>query len=91
MQKITTDRNWREVDQLDGKDLRDGEYLRIMWPDGTYTNQTVKIESSSYNVSEQGQRDGYDVPVRHAMVPIKYRGQHTYIRITGLNAKRIDK
>lgn len=61
MNPVIRDMYYREVDQLDGKDLIDGEKLLIKWFDGTVSEEAVKIDESSYTVVEHGGHAKIDV------------------------------
>ncbi len=70
MNKIEHYSNWCEIDRLDGKDIEDGEKLRIKWPDGTITKETVRVEADSYSMLEQG--GAYtDIPTKEAYIEVK--------------------
>lgn len=88
MAKVTTLKNWCEIDQLNSVDLRDGDTVEITWPNGgEKTTHTVHIEKSTQSVSDMGR--SVDVPIRHAMIKLCHGGAWFDIRIAGLEARKI--
>jgi hypothetical protein len=46
--------NWGYMDSLDGWTLVDGEVLRLQWPDGTVTTETIGVELGTMRYSDHG-------------------------------------
>ena len=72
MNPVKTDRSWRDVDQLDKKDIVDGEKFRIKYPDNSITEESIKLDKSSYTVSDMGHP--WEILVRKAYIDIDYKG-----------------
>lgn len=79
MKKVITYSNWCEIDQLDGKDLENGEWLRVKWPDGSITRAKVRVEKTIYSISDMG--SPCDIPVSRAYVRVPHRGASARIRL----------
>ena len=63
---------WREVDQLDGKDLIKGDKLLVKWLDGTITEEVVETEEFVNTYNDQGSRT--EIGVRKAYINCFVRG-----------------
>lgn len=85
-QKITTGGNWSVEDQLGGRTIRDGERLRVRFPDGTVEELRAVVESSSHADSDMG-RD-ITIPVHRAFARIDYHGASVLMSLVGLEAER---
>lgn len=87
MKPIEIYSNWCNFDRLDGKDLKDGENLRIQWPDGSVTLNVIKVRKSEYPYNDMGVQT--TIPESKAYVEVLYRGLLTEVRIHGLQAERL--
>ena len=72
MNPVKTDQSWRGVDQLDKKDIMDGERFRIKWMDNSITEELIKLDKSSYMVSDMGHP--WEIQVRKAYIDVNYKG-----------------
>jgi|SRR6185369_3517450 len=79
MKKVITYSNWCEIDQLDGKPFKDGEWIRVQWPNGNKTRAKVHVENTSYRISDMG--SPCDIPVSKAFVRVPYKGASARIRL----------
>lgn len=73
MDKVLIDYNFREVDQLDGKDLIDGEKLIVKWPVGGVTTEIVAIERSVHGFGVRAYK------VSRAFITVGYNGIETKV------------
>lgn len=78
---------WCHIDRLNGTNLRDGEKLRIRWPDGTVEERHIFVKRSSYEGSDMGHP--CTIPVSEAFVVLKYHGKEVTVPIAGLEAERV--
>lgn len=85
MNKVETYSNWCEIDRLDGIDLVDGEFVHVLWPDGTETKGRVIVAKSSYEISDMGHP--WTVPASKSYLKVKINGQYTQIALAGTNIK----
>lgn len=90
MSKVTTYSNWCEIDQLDGKDIVDGETLLVKWPDGTKEVYEARVKKWSVPMMEQGGHT-WNTPHSQAFVLVRYRGKLVEIALAGLEATRGSK
>ena len=83
---ITEYSNWCYKDQLHGKDLVDGEQLRIYWPDGSHTDKKIGVNKFRDSTSDMGA----DTPIvtTKAYVMYSIHGQEVKVMIEGLKAER---
>jgi hypothetical protein len=72
MKSIHTTSDWNELDVLNGKEIKDGEYLKIQWPDGSCETRRVSVEKRSYEEDDMGH--SCTIPVHKAFVYVEYRG-----------------
>ena len=81
MKEITQNTNECAIDQLDGKDLVEGEKLRVQWPDGILTLETVHIMES---------RGLADFITRRAYLTVRYHRASANIALgqNGFKAER---
>ena len=79
MQRVTIRSNWGYFDELDGRDLADGEGLRLKWPDGTITVAKVILVKTSEPGSDMGHP--IDIPLHRAFIGVNYRGAIAQIRL----------
>jgi hypothetical protein len=54
MKPIFVRSNWGYWDALGTADLKDGERLRIEWPDGTVTTETIHVDKGTFSYSDHG-------------------------------------
>ena len=57
MQKITVRSDWGYFDELAGKDLKDGERLRVRWPDQSVEEVVIEVvrgEKRGWGGMEEG-------------------------------------
>ncbi len=89
MNKVEIYSNWCYYDQLDGKNLKDGEKLKVRWPDGQETQENVILKKTSQTVSDMGHP--YDVPIHQAYVAVTVHGAECLVRLTadGILCERI--
>ena len=87
MKKIEHVSNWNEHDELDGDVLEGGETLRIEWPNGRVTKETIKVRKGSkieYDHGHSGEyRDWYSYVNKH------FNGVPVQVRLAGLKAEKI--
>lgn len=80
MNRVVVYSNWCYVDQLDGKTLENGEKLRVRWPDGKETQETVFTMDKSYDTMDHA--SPYRVPVIEAYVTSSIHGASCLVRLT---------
>jgi hypothetical protein len=56
MNEPTLYSNWGYWDHLDGVELREGERVRVQWPDDTVTEETIRIEARDHEENDHGHR-----------------------------------
>jgi hypothetical protein len=72
MGKVEVGGNWSYIDELDGVPLKDGERLRVQWPDGSITEETCGVENGTFKYTDMGHEGtGSDVK---AYLTIQVRG-----------------
>jgi hypothetical protein len=81
MSKVTVRSNWGYWDELDGEILKNGERVNVRWPDGSETQETVRVEKTSFQSEDHGHR--CDIPVHKAYVDVNVRGVAASIRLAG--------
>ncbi len=88
--RVTVRSNWGYFDELDGRDLKEGERLRLHWPDGTTTNAAVTLVKTREPGSDMGHP--IEIPHHQAFVVVKHRGAETYVwlRSTGVLCERTE-
>lgn len=74
------------VDRLDGKELVDGEKLRVKFADGTIEPHEVIIQSEHFNRDKGGP---LELVRRRAFFKIRYKGNSKWITAVGLQAERV--
>lgn len=91
MHKITLYSDWSYIDQLERKDLEDGEVLRIQWPDKTVEEHKIIVTKSRASRRTSTWPLGHDVDCidQHAFVHIYYHGSKATIPLIGLMAERV--
>lgn len=87
MSKIKHHSDWSSWDELDGKELEDGECLRIEWPNGRITEENICIHKGINHTSDHGHPCTYKK--YHAYVNVTANGIATQVRIVGLEAERL--
>lgn len=79
--------NWGYWDQLDGETLKDGELLRIEWPNGTVEELPVRVRDVGCTIHDMGhQYTGQDI---RAFVEKVVNGKAVLIEARGLLAERV--
>lgn len=66
-----------DIDQLNGKDLINGERLEIQWPDGSITKEIIFVRGKPFFADKE------------AVVAKRILGVHVAVTICGLSAKRV--
>jgi hypothetical protein len=89
MEKVKLGGDWCYEDVLAGKALRDGEQVRVQWPDGSVTDETIRVERRPYQVSDMGR--SYPSKDDHAYIETAVRGAlaRTYLRKSELLVERV--
>ena len=72
MNHITQMSNWGYYDALDDVALLDGDQLRVRWPDGTVTEEVVRIHHAATTIQDQGR--ACEIPFDSAYVEKVYCG-----------------
>jgi hypothetical protein len=54
MDEPTLHSDWGYWDHLDGRELREGERVRVQWPDDTITEETIRIEARDREEMDHG-------------------------------------
>jgi hypothetical protein len=85
--KVERYSNWCSIDRLDGDDLQNGEMLKLVWPDGSISTETITVEKTTFEVYDHGH--SYGAPQSHAFVQTEVHGQPVKLHIVGLFAKRV--
>lgn len=81
--------NWHKRDQIGCSRLVDGMRLAIRWPDGTETNETIKIARTNVLAASAG-NIGTFMHVDYAYVPTLVMGVKAWVHLRGLQAKILD-
>lgn len=91
MNKVEEYSNWCYVDQLDGETLEDGEKIICLFPDGKKSEYQVKVDNSSYMISDHG--SPWEVHVSKAYIGIEYNGVPARIRLydSGILCERLNE
>lgn len=89
MKEFTIYSNWGYWDYLDGKELKDGEEIEVVWSDGTIERLKVTVLPSSLKTMDHGHE--VELPVREAFATIYYHGAKALIRLggSGLKGRRV--
>lgn len=87
MKPITTYSNWCYFDQLDGKNLEDGETLRLRFRDGTEKEIKISVECFEETISDMG--SPCQIPHRKAYTALKVHGTEFKLPLVGLYAERV--
>jgi hypothetical protein len=66
MQEITIYGNWCDYDQLDGRNVEDGERMLLRWPDGVTEEHVVRVEKRMGQTGDMGHM--CDLPIRKAYI-----------------------
>ncbi len=85
--QITRETGYRCVDQLDGKDLMEGEKLRMSWPDGSTEEVACQTERSSKYMQDGNAH--FDLFTSLAYVDVPHRGLNARLYLFGLTAERL--
>ena len=83
--------NYSITDELNGKELVDGEQLELKYPDGTTEKKRVMVCKGSRNVPEQGHLHGFDYSTSKAYIFTEVHGASVKVRLarTDIKARRI--
>lgn len=76
---ISYNTDWCEIARIDGVDIKDGERLRIQFPDGLIGEFTVHLEHCDYETNDMGHR--VTIPVTHAAIAGNMYGLRHLIRL----------
>lgn len=87
MAKITKRSNWGYWDELDNTVLKDGEKLRVTWPDETTEIITVKVIDSGSTMSDHG-HPFYCADVK-AFAVVTVHGVEGLVPLLGYEAERV--
>lgn len=87
MSKVTADKNYCDIDKLDGVELKDGERLKVTFPDGKTKKVEVVLHERNEPYNDMGHT--YTMPVRKAHFTLDYHGWELDFPLEGLEAKRI--
>ena len=79
MRSVEVISNWSYLDGLDGKPLEAGEAIRVAWPDGSTTEETVRIDRMVSRASDMGAP--YELVTTHAIVVVSVRGASARLRL----------
>lgn len=85
--KITANKCWADIDELDGTRLKDGEQLLVSFPDGHDEIITIRVKEWGTPTTDMGRE--YIMPNSKAYYKVKYYGIYTLIPLEGLEAKRV--
>lgn len=69
--------NWCYEDYLDGRELKDGEILESLWPDGTKFNCEVILKKERIVICDMGH--DYDTHDHKSFISLKTFGTETLI------------
>lgn len=88
MKPIEVYSNWCYHDYLDGKELKDGQRLLLLWPDGLKQSVFVRVESTIKYLNTGSSSDS--ITIRKAFVNVMHHGAHVKIFLegTGVLAER---
>lgn len=89
MKKIVRDNNWNTYDKLDGVALQGGETLRIEWPNGRITKETIEVHRGSQEVSDHGHSFTYDN--WWSYVHKNFNGVKVRVPLAGLKAEKVQE
>lgn len=81
--------DWAYRDQLDGENLKHGEWLRVRWEDGSTTEEKISVVDYNRTISDHGH--DCEIPITEAYALIPYRGTVASIRLKGFPAERISR
>lgn len=87
MNRVETYSNWSRIDQLDGRDIRAGEFLDITWPDGSESREMARVSASSETAWDHGKP--CSIPVRKAYFVLTHRGASVDVPLAGFPARRV--
>lgn len=87
MKKIEKYRNWGDQDMLDRHLLVEGEVLRVQWPNGECTIETIKVKKGTTHYSDHGHPG--TGPDDRAYIDHEVRGFKVQLYLFGLHAERL--
>jgi hypothetical protein len=84
--EITVCRDWCCCDQLDGEELKDGERLDLLWPDGSIIiGASVKLREFSETCMEHG--GIAEIPYKMAYYKTMHRGARVMVELRESSVK----
>ena len=88
MKTIETHSNWCYIDRLDGKDIEDGESVRVEWPDGTITAERLRLKKERFPYNDHGHT--YDGDNWRAYIEVTVHGLRVevWLRDTAVKLER---
>jgi len=81
-------------DVLAGRDLTEGEYLRVQWPDGHEEVVKVFLVTETRTLHEHGHLDPTTFTVSKVCAHVEYHGAKVRVhlrRVRGLLAERVER
>lgn len=87
MSKVVVYSNWCWIDQLDGRELKQDERIRVTWPDRTQTDNLAVVKQDRVEISDHGHP--YSATRSEAFVSVLIRGLLVDVRIVGLEVERL--
>ncbi len=87
MSRITPGGNWADNDRLDDVELKDGERLRITWPNDTVSEHVIQIKKETHTISDMG--SPYTISSNRAFVLVMRGLKLIPYCISGYDAERV--
>lgn len=91
MEKVVVGGDWSYEDELAGTYLKNGERIRVRWPDGTEEDHKVHLEVTSTPIFDHGK--SYPGRCAQAFIKVKLHGETLLVRLsdTKLLCERISQ
>jgi hypothetical protein len=89
-QRVTTDQSYRTVDQLDGKDLIQGEALRVRWPDGSVTEERVLLDRSESREQESCSTYLHETSIAYVSATVRGASAKVLLTSGGIECERVE-
>jgi hypothetical protein len=86
MTRVIVGGDWRYADQVDGKDIVDGEILLVRFPDGFEMYCKALVTTSTLPIKDHGH--SYDSSRKQAYATTDFHGSTSLVRLVGLEATR---
>jgi hypothetical protein len=86
MERITVRSNWGYFDALEGSDIKDGDRLRVEWPDSSVTDETAIVKDEGYDSSHEGH-----IPDTVTYVEVWVRGAPARVRLRDVRTLRAER